>query len=79
MVLLSRETGTGAAAEPNAKKYSDAKKELLRIRDDVEQDLHDLKEKAQVSLNNFAVSEKALQEANIGHAPAHQTLWGRQG
>eukprot|EP00667_Euglena_gracilis_P003128 EG_transcript_3135 len=50
---------------PNAKKYSDAKKELLRIRDDVEQDLHDLKEKAQVSLNNFAVSEKALQEANI--------------
>eukprot|EP00668_Euglena_longa_P002854 GGOE01003339.1.p1 GENE.GGOE01003339.1~~GGOE01003339.1.p1 ORF type:complete len:725 (+),score=351.05 GGOE01003339.1:51-2177(+) len=50
---------------PNAKKYSDAKKELLRIRDDVEQDLQDLKEKAQVSLNNFAVSEKALQEANI--------------
>jgi|Transcript_6304 predicted HicB family RNase H-like nuclease len=50
---------------PNAKKYSDAKKELLRIRDDVEEDLNDLKEKAQVALNNFAISEKALHDSGI--------------
>mmetsp|Transcript_118824 Transcript_118824/g.206932 ORF Transcript_118824/g.206932 Transcript_118824/m.206932 type:complete len:714 (-) Transcript_118824:730-2871(-) len=50
---------------PNAKKYSDAKKELLRVRDDVEDDLNDLKEKAQLALNNFAISEKALNEAGF--------------
>jgi predicted HicB family RNase H-like nuclease len=50
---------------PNAKKYSDAKKELLRARDDVEEDLNELKEKAQVALGNFAVSEQALQDAGI--------------
>eukprot|EP01004_Peranema_trichophorum_P009956 NODE_870_length_2288_cov_107.894688_g743_i0.p1 GENE.NODE_870_length_2288_cov_107.894688_g743_i0~~NODE_870_length_2288_cov_107.894688_g743_i0.p1 ORF type:complete len:717 (-),score=152.64 NODE_870_length_2288_cov_107.894688_g743_i0:75-2225(-) len=50
---------------PNAKKYSDAKKELLRIRDEVEEDLNELKEKAQVALTNFTISEKALHDAGV--------------
>lgn len=50
---------------PNAKKYSDAKKELLRVRDDVDEDLNELKEKAQLALNNFAISEKALHDLGV--------------
>ena len=53
--------------------------ELLRIRDDVEEDLNDLKEKAQVALNNFAISEKALHDS--GHlSPCFRVLavWGQR-
>lgn len=50
---------------PNAKKYSDAKKELLRVRDNVEEDLTTLKEKAQAALSNFTLSEQALHDAGI--------------
>ena len=50
---------------PNAKKFSDVKKELLRVRDDLEQDVRELKLKAQDALTKFKVSEDALTDAEV--------------
>jgi len=50
---------------PNAKKFSDAKKDLLRIRDDVELEVRELKQKAAESLERFKVSEEALECAEV--------------
>lgn len=50
---------------PNAKKFSDAKKELLRIRDDVELEVQELKQKAAEALDKFKLSEDALRDAEV--------------
>lgn len=50
---------------PNAKKFSDAKKELLRARDDVERDLETLRARGQKALARFAPSEAALRAAGV--------------
>eukprot|EP01062_Namystynia_karyoxenos_P045237 TRINITY_DN3356_c0_g2_i2.p1 TRINITY_DN3356_c0_g2~~TRINITY_DN3356_c0_g2_i2.p1 ORF type:complete len:607 (+),score=317.51 TRINITY_DN3356_c0_g2_i2:159-1979(+) len=50
---------------PNAKKFSDAKKELLRLRDDVELEVRELKQKAAEALEKFKISEDALHDAEV--------------
>ncbi|KAJ9446778.1 73 kDa paraflagellar rod protein [Diplonema papillatum] len=50
---------------PNAKRFSDLKKELLRVRDDLEQDVRELKEKAAEALEKFKLSEEALRDAEV--------------
>eukprot|EP01063_Lacrimia_lanifica_P033465 TRINITY_DN5953_c0_g1_i1.p1 TRINITY_DN5953_c0_g1~~TRINITY_DN5953_c0_g1_i1.p1 ORF type:complete len:703 (+),score=391.78 TRINITY_DN5953_c0_g1_i1:65-2173(+) len=50
---------------PNAKKFSDVKKELLLIRDGLEQDVRELKEKAEDALRKFKETEDALQAAEV--------------
>eukprot|EP01065_Artemidia_motanka_P012430 TRINITY_DN1683_c0_g1_i1.p1 TRINITY_DN1683_c0_g1~~TRINITY_DN1683_c0_g1_i1.p1 ORF type:complete len:748 (+),score=386.18 TRINITY_DN1683_c0_g1_i1:116-2245(+) len=52
---------------PNAKKFSDAKKDLLRIRDDVELEVRELKQKAAEALEKFKISEEALRTAEIDY------------
>jgi len=52
---------------PNAKKFSDAKRELLRIRDELELELADLKERQRVATDQFEPTEAALLAANIEH------------
>eukprot|EP01064_Diplonema_japonicum_P001696 TRINITY_DN11126_c0_g2_i1.p1 TRINITY_DN11126_c0_g2~~TRINITY_DN11126_c0_g2_i1.p1 ORF type:complete len:749 (+),score=272.42 TRINITY_DN11126_c0_g2_i1:81-2249(+) len=50
---------------PNAKKFSDVKKELLHVRDDLEQDVRCLKEQASSALEKFVISEQALKAADV--------------
>eukprot|EP01006_Ploeotia_vitrea_P029453 TRINITY_DN61999_c0_g1_i1.p1 TRINITY_DN61999_c0_g1~~TRINITY_DN61999_c0_g1_i1.p1 ORF type:complete len:733 (+),score=119.87 TRINITY_DN61999_c0_g1_i1:81-2279(+) len=50
---------------PQAKAFSDSKKALLRERDDVENEVQELKEKAEFALKNFKISEEALHDAGI--------------
>eukprot|EP01008_Symbiontida_sp_HLA12_P002736 NODE_66_length_1500_cov_424.324619_g63_i0.p1 GENE.NODE_66_length_1500_cov_424.324619_g63_i0~~NODE_66_length_1500_cov_424.324619_g63_i0.p1 ORF type:complete len:454 (-),score=100.04 NODE_66_length_1500_cov_424.324619_g63_i0:137-1408(-) len=50
---------------PNAKKFSDAKKQLLRVRDDIQEEVKELKQRATVALQNFKASEQALHDAEV--------------
>jgi chromosome segregation ATPase len=50
---------------PNAKKFGDVKKRLLSTRDDLEGDVHELKERASTALDGFRLSEDALEKANV--------------
>jgi len=51
--------------DPNAKKHSDMKKELYKLRQGVEEELSLLKEKQAKSLDDFKESEEALDAAGI--------------
>ena len=51
--------------DPNAKKFSDQKKELYKLRQGVEEELSMLKEKQAKSLLDFKESEEALDAAGI--------------
>lgn len=51
--------------DPNAKKFSDQKKELYKLRQAVEEELSLLKEKQAKSLEDFKESEEALDAAGI--------------
>ena len=51
--------------DPNAKKFSDQKKELYKLRQAVEEELSLLKEKQGKSLEDFKESEEALDAAGI--------------
>lgn len=51
--------------DPNAKKFSDMKKELYRLRQGVEEEIAMLKEKQSKSLEDFKESEEALDTAGI--------------
>ena len=50
---------------PNAKKFGDVKKRLLSSRDELEQDVTELKSRAEVALSAFAVTEQALRQAGV--------------
>ena len=50
---------------PNAKKFSDVKKELLRVRDELEEDVRELKQKAADALGKFKISEESLRDAEV--------------
>ena len=52
---------------PNAKKFSDVKKELLRVRDELEQEVAELKQKAADSLERFKISETSLSDAEVDY------------
>jgi hypothetical protein len=51
--------------DPNAKKFSDTKKELYKLRQSVEEELAMLREKQAKSLEDFKDSEEALDAAGI--------------
>lgn len=51
--------------DPNAKKHSDTKKELYKLRQSVEEELAMLKEKQAKALEDFKESEEALDAAGI--------------
>ena len=51
--------------DPNAKKHSDTKKELYKLRQGVEEELALLKEKQSKALDDFKESEEALDAAGI--------------
>jgi len=51
--------------DPNAKKHSDTKKELYKLRQGVEEELAMLKEKQSKALDDFKESEEALDAAGI--------------
>ncbi|RNE98692.1 69 kDa paraflagellar rod protein, partial [Trypanosoma rangeli] len=51
--------------DPNAKKHSDAKKELYKLRAQVEEELEMLKDKMAQSLEMFGPTEDALNQAGI--------------
>jgi hypothetical protein len=51
--------------DPNAKKFSDQKKELYKLRQQVEEELGMLKEKQSKALDEFKESEEALDAAGI--------------
>eukprot|EP00760_Papus_ankaliazontas_P004632 PhM_4_TR12001/c0_g1_i1/m.52688 len=51
--------------DPNARKYRDAKKRLLEQRDELEQMVTDLKEKAAQALRNFQSSEEYLKGNSV--------------
>jgi chromosome segregation ATPase len=50
---------------PNAKKFGDIKKTLLKNRDDLEADIQELKERAASGIAQFSASEKALNAAQV--------------
>ena len=52
---------------PNAKKFSDAKKELLRVHDELELELRDIRERIQAATEQFKSSEEALVAAGVPH------------
>lgn len=52
---------------PNAKKFSDAKRDLLRIRDELELELADLRERQSVATEQFEPTETALNAAGVQH------------
>ena len=52
---------------PNAKKFSDARKELLRVQDDLEVELKELADRQATALSQFEDSERALIDANVDH------------
>lgn len=52
---------------PNAKKFSDLKKELLRVRDELELEIRDIRDRQSASLEKYNPTEKALNEAAVPH------------
>jgi len=52
---------------PNAKKFSDAKKELLRIRDHLELEMRELRERQAAAKSQYAPTEAALVAASFDH------------
>jgi hypothetical protein len=63
---------------PNAKKFSDAKKELLRARDELELELHDIRDRQSVALEKYEPTEKALNEKKYAHTHPLSDLEERQ-
>mmetsp|Transcript_14567 Transcript_14567/g.45165 ORF Transcript_14567/g.45165 Transcript_14567/m.45165 type:complete len:678 (-) Transcript_14567:159-2192(-) len=59
---------------PNAKKFSDAKRELLRIRDELELELADLKDRQRVATEQFDPTERALVAAGVEHVHPTEEL-----
>ena len=59
---------------PNAKKFSDAKRELLRIRDELELELADLKDRQRVCTDQFEPTERALVTAGVEHVHPTEEL-----
>jgi hypothetical protein len=52
---------------PNAKKFSDAKRELLRVRDELDLELADVRERQRLATEQFEPTEAALVEARVEH------------
>jgi hypothetical protein len=63
---------------PNAKKFSDAKRELLRVRDELSQELNDLKERQRIAAEQFEPTETALVRANVEHVHPTEELEDRR-
>lgn len=63
---------------PNAKKFSDAKKQLLRVRDDLENEVRDLRDRQQGALAQYAPTEAALNKANFKHPHPMEELEDRR-
>lgn len=52
---------------PNAKKFSDAKKQLLRLRDELELELRDIRNRQRAALEQYNPTEQALVAAGVPH------------
>jgi hypothetical protein len=52
---------------PHAKKFSDMKKELLRLRDELDLELRDIRERQSVALAKYKPTDEALNKANVVH------------
>jgi hypothetical protein len=52
---------------PNAKKFSDQKKDLLRTRDELELEIRDVRDRQSAALNKYKPTEEALNKANVVH------------
>lgn len=63
---------------PNAKKFSDAKKDLLRLRDEVQIEIRDIRDRQQAATEQFQPTEEALISANVPHAHPLQELEDRR-
>jgi len=51
--------------DPNAKKHSDSKKDLYKIRAQIEEELQMLKDKMKTALDQFRPTEEALAQAGV--------------
>lgn len=63
---------------PNAKKFSDLKKELLRLRDEIELEIRDIRDRQSVALERYNPTDKALNDANVPHSHPMADLEERQ-
>lgn len=52
---------------PHAKKFSDAKKELLRLRDELDLELRDIRDRQSVALGKYKPTEEALNSVHFSH------------
>mmetsp|Transcript_7127 Transcript_7127/g.8045 ORF Transcript_7127/g.8045 Transcript_7127/m.8045 type:complete len:212 (-) Transcript_7127:153-788(-) len=52
---------------PNAKKFSDQKKDLLRTRDELELEIRDVRDRQSNALDKYKPTEEALNKANVPH------------
>lgn len=63
---------------PNAKKFSDLKKELLRVRDELELEIRDVRDRQSAALEKYNPTDKALHEAGVAHRHPMEDLEERQ-
>lgn len=63
---------------PNAKKFSDAKKDLLKLRDDIQLAIRDIRDRQQAATEQFKPTDEALTAAGVPHAHPVQELEDRR-
>lgn len=63
---------------PNAKKFSDAKKDLLKLRDDIQLAIRDIRDRQQAATEQFKPTDEALTAAGVAHAHPVQELEDRR-
>lgn len=63
---------------PNAKKFSDARKELLRVLDELQLELQDIRSRIQVATDQFTPSERMLVAAKVEHTHPVQEMEDRR-
>jgi hypothetical protein len=63
---------------PSAKKFSDAKKELLRVRDALEAEVREIRGRIDAAHTQYVPTEDALQSANVEHVHPMEALEERR-
>jgi len=63
---------------PNAKKFSDQKRDLLRVRDELELEVRDVRERMDHATQQFKASEEALSKAKVEHVHPWEEMENRR-
>lgn len=63
---------------PNAKKFSDAKKEFLKLRDDLQLEVQDIRDRQKAATNHYNPTEAALRAAGFTHQHPLEELEDRR-